>query len=107
ERVMDVLALLVILFATLPFLPPLTWIKGAAIFALVFVTLVAVGAVSLVLFGDRLLRIVLAPFALLPWLTRARMDTAAANLAGGLGALHRPRLAVAAFSVTMLSWLVA
>ena len=107
ERIFDVLALLVILFVTLPLLPTLTWIQGAAVFALFFVAVVALGVVFLVVVGDRLLRIVFAPLALLPGLTRARTNAAAANLAGGLGALHRPRLAFASFAVTMISWLVA
>jgi len=107
ERIYDVLALFVVLFVIWPFLPTLGWIKGAAVFALVFVALVAVGVVCLLVFGERLLRFVLAPFALLPWISRSRTDAAAANLAGGLGALHRPRLALAAFAVTMLSWVVA
>lgn len=107
ERIYDVLALLVLLFVTWPFLPALTWIGGAVVFALVFVALVVVGAACLFVFGDRILRLVLAPLALLPSISRSRTDAAAASLAGGLGALHRPRLALAAFAVTMLSWLVA
>lgn len=107
ERVNDVLVLLVILFVTVPFLPPLTWIEGAVIFAVIFTVLVAVGAVCLFVFGDRLLRLAFTPFALLPWISRTRTDTAARNLTGGLSALRRPRLALAAFGVTMLSWLVA
>lgn len=107
ERIYDVVALLVILFVTLPFLPELTWIRSAAFFALAFVVLVAVGIVSLVFFGDRLLRLALAPLALLPRIPRTRTDAAAASLAGGLTALHRPRLALVAFAVTMVSWLGA
>ena len=107
ERIYDVLALLVILFIAWPFLPTLGWISGAATFALVFVALVAVAAVCLFVFGASLLRLALAPFALLPRISRGRTDAAASNLAGGLGILHRPRFALAAFAVTMLSWLVA
>ena len=107
ERIYDVLALLVILFVTLPFLPALGWIHGAAAFALAFVVIVALGAVCLTIYGERPLRLALAPLSLLPGVSRVRTDTAAVNLAGGLGALHRPRLAVAAFGVTILSWVVA
>ena len=107
ERIYDVLALLVILFVTLPFLPELTWIRSAAVFAVAFVVVVAVVIVSLVLFGERLLRRALAPLALLPQIPRARTDAAAASLAGGLSALHRPRLALVAFGVTTTSWFVA
>ena len=107
ERIFDVLALLLILFATLPLLPALGWIRGVAAFALAFVGLVVLGAVCLILFGERLLRLALAPFSFLPGVSRERTDAAAVNLAGGLGALHRPRLAAAAFGVTILSWAVA
>jgi len=107
ERIYDVLALLVLLFVSWPFLPQLDWIRAAAILALVLIALVAICVACLLVFEDRLLRLVLAPLALLPRISRSRTDTAASNLAGGLGALHRPRLAVAAFAVTMLWWLVA
>jgi len=107
ERISDVLALLVILFVALPFLPARTWIGGAAAFAVGCVVLVAVATICLIVFGDRLLRLVLAPFSRLPTVSRDRTDAAAANLAGGLSALHRPRLALAAFGVTCVSWLVA
>ena len=107
ERIYDVLALLVILFVTLPFLPELTWIRSAAVFAVAFVVVVTVVIASLIFVGERLLRLALAPLALLPRITRARTDAAAASLAGGLSALHRPRLALIAFGVTTASWLVA
>ena len=106
ERIYDVLALFLILFVTLPLLPPLTWIQGAAAFGLAFLGLVIVGSVCLIVFGERPLSLVLAPLAVLPRLSRERTNEAARKLAGGLGALHRPRLALAAFGVTMLSWLI-
>lgn len=107
ERVYDVLALLVILFVAWPFLPPVSWIRGAAIFAIVFVGLVVAAVVSLVVLGERPLRLMLRPLALAPRITRERTNAAATNFASGLAALHRPAVVIGALAVTLLFWAVA
>jgi uncharacterized protein (TIRG00374 family) len=106
ERVFDVLALLSLLFVAWFFVPEVSWIGTAAIFALLFSVALGVGIVVLVVFGERLLRRVLAPLAIVPGVTRERVDEAAERLSTGLRALHRPSLAAGAFLVTVLSWLV-
>ncbi|MEX2556623.1 MAG: lysylphosphatidylglycerol synthase transmembrane domain-containing protein [Actinomycetota bacterium] len=106
ERVFDVLALFVLLFAAWFFVPEVSWIRAAAIFALLFSVGLAVMIVVLVIFGDSLLRRGLAPLAIFPGVTRQRIDAAAERLSMGLRALHRPSLAAGGFLLTVLSWLV-
>lgn len=107
ERIYDVLALLAILFVAWPFLPPISWIRGAAIFGIVFLALTAAGVVVLVRFGARPLQLGLRPVARLPGLSRDRTDAAAASVAGGLSALHRPGAVLAAGAVTLAFWFIA
>jgi glycosyltransferase 2 family protein len=106
ERVFDVLALLLLLLAAWFFVPEVSWIRTAAIFALVFSLALAAAIVVLVVFGDRPLRWAAAPLAALPGLTRERVDTAAERLSIGLRALHHPSLAAGGFLLTVLSWLL-
>jgi uncharacterized protein (TIRG00374 family) len=106
ERVFDVLALLVLLFAAWFFVPEVSWIRAAAIFALVFSVGLAIAIVVLVVAGEGLLRRLLAPLVLVPGVTRDRIDAAASRLSLGLRALHRPSLAAGGFLLTVLSWLV-
>jgi len=107
ERVYDVLTLLALLFVASPFLPSVSWIHGAAIFAAVFGAAVALAVVVLVVGGDRVLALFLAPLAALPGFSRVRTDAAAARLREGFRALHHAPTALAAFFVTVAFWLVA
>jgi uncharacterized protein (TIRG00374 family) len=106
ERVFDVLALLALLFAAWFFVPEVSWIRAAAIFALLFSIGLAVVIVLLLVVGDSFLRRALAPLAIVPGVTRERIDAAAERLSTGLRALHRPSLAAGGFLLTVLSWLV-
>lgn len=103
ERIYDVLALLVMLFVAWPFLPAVTWIKAAAIFAAVFVVLVASAAV-LAARGERPVRLVLRPLARIPRVSAERTDAAAVNLVGGLAALQRPALVARTLVLTFAFW---
>jgi glycosyltransferase 2 family protein len=106
ERLYDVLALLMLVLAASPFLPDVAWLDRAAVIAGVLLGLVLVGAVVVARFGDRPVRVALAPIAVLPVVTRKHTDVAAERLVHGLGALHRPRLAAPAFLLSVTSWLV-
>src|SRR5439155_8129729 len=57
------------------------------------------------LWGERPFRLLLRPLAFLPFLAEERLGRAALGLARGLAAVRRPRLALAAFVWTTLSWL--
>jgi uncharacterized protein (TIRG00374 family) len=106
ERAFDVLALLVLFFATLPWLPHVSWVRGAAVLAIGVSILLAATVLVLARFGARPVRFVVLPLARLPFLSLARMDDAADSLVRGVGALRNVRMGIATFSLTLASWVV-
>jgi uncharacterized protein (TIRG00374 family) len=106
ERVFDTLCLLVLLFVALPFLPEVTWIQNAAILAAV--TLAGVLAVIVVVarYGARPVARLLRPLSRTPGISVALTEQAAESAVRGLAGIRRPRLAVTAFALTLVSWLV-
>jgi uncharacterized protein (TIRG00374 family) len=107
ERVFDLLALLAILFAAYPWLPELSWVRAAAIFALVVVVSVAALVFVLVRWDARAIHWLLSP------LRRVRRDGfaervehAAMNATRGLVAIREPRIALEAMVLTVASWVV-
>ncbi|HKP17236.1 MAG TPA: lysylphosphatidylglycerol synthase transmembrane domain-containing protein [Gaiellaceae bacterium] len=106
ERLYDVLVLLVLLFALLPWLPHVTWVHAAAILALALVAGTAVAVLVLVRFGERPLRFVLRPLARLPFVSLERTEAAAASLVRGTASLHNPWLALVALVLTAVSWVL-
>jgi len=106
ERIYDVLALLVLLFAATPFLPDVSWLRSAAILAVVLVSLTLAAILVLARWEARPVRFLLRPLVALPRVDGERLDFAAASLVRGLSGLHRPGLALRAFAVTVASWLL-
>jgi hypothetical protein len=106
ERIYDVFALLIILFVATPFLPDVSWLRRAAVLGLALAVLVAIGVVIVDRYGTRPVRFLLRPLARVPRVSLEHLDRAASNLVLGLGALHRPRLAIPSFALTVASWLV-
>lgn len=106
ERIYDVLCLLVLLFVASPLLPGVSWIRRAAIFAIVFALLLVALIATVLVYGGRPVAFVLQPLVHVPGVSRARTDAAAGNLVHGLTALHRPRLAIPALAATFASWFV-
>jgi glycosyltransferase 2 family protein len=106
ERLYDVLALLLLLFLATPFLPDVDWLRRAALFGLVLIIVVAVAMFAVDRWGVRPVRFVFSPLERLPGVTPAHVERGAANLVQGLGALHRPHLAIPSFALTLASWLV-
>lgn len=104
ERLFDVLALLVTLFVLLPWLPHVTWIHAAAVFAIVLAAGTLIGILVLARYGDRSLRPLLRPLARLPFVSLERTDRAAAGLVRGAVSLRDPRLALIAAALTTASW---
>ena len=107
ERVFDLLALLAILFAAYPWLPELSWVRAAAIFAVVVVAAVAGLVFVLVRWDERAIHWLLSP------LRRVRRDGfaervehAAINATRGLVAIRHPRIALEAMALTVASWVV-
>ena len=106
ERVFDVLALVLILFASLPFLPELTWLRAAVWLALGVGLGLGLAVGVLFVFGDRALRALLWPLRWLPFVSAERWEWAPRNLGRGLVALRSVKTAAAGAALTVLSWLV-
>ena len=106
ERVFDVLALLLLLFVTLPWLPEVTWIRAAGSLAIVLTLVLAAAIVVLRVYGERAVRVVLAPFSRLPFLSSTRVEAAARNLTQGAVTLRSTRLGALTFGLTVLSWIL-
>ena len=93
ERVYDVLALLLLLFALLPWLPDVRWLDAAAAFGAVVVLGVVVSAIVLARYGARPVHVLMRPLHRLPRLGAERIEASAENLAQGLVGLRNPRIA--------------
>lgn len=106
ERAYDVLSLLALLFVLSPWLPEVTWLTAAVTLAVALGVVLAAGIVVFVVWGDRPLRALLRPLGRVLPFPAERLEQIAANLTQGLAALHRPRIAVAAFALTTVSWIV-
>jgi glycosyltransferase 2 family protein len=106
ERVYDVLALLVLLFMLLPWLPHVSWLHAAAILAIVLVVGTATAVLLLARFGERPFRVLLRPLTRLPFLSLERTERAAAGFLRGSASLREPWLAAIALVLTMASWVL-
>jgi uncharacterized protein (TIRG00374 family) len=106
ERAYDVFSLFLLLLAAAPFLPHITGLRAVGEVAAASALLVAVVAVALAAFGERLARALLRPFARLPGVTVQKMELAATNVVSGLSALRRGRMAFGAFAATVFSWVL-
>ena len=106
ERVFDVISLLAMFFTAALWLPRVSWLRGAAILggvaALALIALVFVVS----RYRERGVATLLRPLRRIRRIPAERIDHAVGNLTRGTAALHRPRVAGAAFLVTVLSWAV-
>ncbi len=107
ERVFDLLALLAILFVAYPWLPELSWIRAAVIFAGVVIAAVAVLVFVLVRWEDRAIHWLLSPLRRIRRDGFAeRVELAAINATRGMRAIRDPRVALGALALTVASWVV-
>jgi uncharacterized protein (TIRG00374 family) len=107
ERLFDVLALLLMLFACYPWLPEISWLRKAAIFAAV-VVVVVVGLIAVIVkYDERAVHWLLTPLRKVrrPGFA-ARVEQAAVDATRGLVALREPRIALRGFVLTVVSWVV-
>ncbi|HEV2786034.1 MAG TPA: lysylphosphatidylglycerol synthase transmembrane domain-containing protein, partial [Solirubrobacteraceae bacterium] len=95
ERLFDVLALLIVLFACYPWLPEISWLRAAAIFGAFVVTVLLVLVFVVVRYDERAIHWRLAP------LRRSRregvaerLEAAAVNTTRGLVGLRSPNIAL-------------
>lgn len=106
ERVLDVLVLLVLLFASAPFVPRTDWLGRALALGAAGFAILCVLVVAFAVYGQRPARLLLRPLTLLPGISRERTETGAANLIGGFSLFRRPGIAVRATVLTAVSWLL-
>jgi uncharacterized protein (TIRG00374 family) len=107
ERLFDVLALLLMLFACYPWLPEISWLRKAAIFAAVVVVVVVVLIAVIVKYDERAVHWLLTPLRKIrrPGFA-ARVEQAAVDATRGLVALREPKIALRGFVLTVVSWVV-
>jgi hypothetical protein len=107
ERVFDLLALLVLLFACYPLLPEISWLRAAALLGIVLVAGVLVLVAVLVRYDERAVRWLLSPLRRLPGAGASeRVEQAVGNATRGLVALREPRVALRGMALTLASWVV-
>jgi uncharacterized protein (TIRG00374 family) len=106
ERAMDVLTLLVLLFAAAPAVPSTEWLPRVVVLGGALFVVTTGVFVALAVYGKRPARLLLRPLRLLPGMSPHRTDLAAANLVRGLSAFRQPAIALPAFTLTAASWLL-
>ena len=107
ERVFDLLALLLLLLASYPLLPEISWLRAAALLGSVVVAGLVVLVVVLVRYDDRAVGWLLSPLRRLPGSgVSERVEHAVANATRGLVGLREPRVALRGMALTVASWVV-
>jgi uncharacterized protein (TIRG00374 family) len=106
ERAIDVLTLLVLLFATAPAVPSADWLPRVVALGGVLFVVIAGAFITFASYGERPARLLLRPLGRLPKMSRDRIEVGAANLTRGLSAFRRPAIAIPAFALTAVSWLL-
>ena len=105
ERLFDVLALLIVLFASYPWLPEISWLRAAAIFGAFVVALLVALVVVMVRYDERAVHWLLSPLRRIRREGVAeRLEAAAVNATRGLVALRSPRIALSGMLLTIASW---
>jgi glycosyltransferase 2 family protein len=105
ERLMDMLALLVLFFAAVPALPEVTWLWPAAV--MLASVAIAIAAVIVVVraYGDRPFALALRPLGRLLGVAPARVEMTAARTLEGVRAFRDFRAGVLAFVLSLVVWL--
>jgi glycosyltransferase 2 family protein len=106
ERLYDVLAILAIFFLAQPWLPHVSWFKAAAIAAIVLALVIASIVATLVIYGDRPLRILLRPLGRLSLFSGERLEKTIVELTHGLSGLRNRQVALEAFLWTIVAWML-
>lgn len=105
ERLFDVLALLIVLFACYPWLPEVSWLRAAAIFG-AFVVAVLLGLVFVVVrYEERAVHWLLSPLRRIDRAGVAeRLEAAGVNATRGLVGLRSAPIALRGMLLTIASW---
>jgi uncharacterized protein (TIRG00374 family) len=106
ERIFDVVGILVIFFVAEPWLPSVSWFRGAAIAAAVLALMIASISIALAIYGERGVHAVLRPLHRLPFMSSERVDRTVQELVHGLSALRHPRTAILGLFWTIVAWVL-
>jgi len=105
ERLFDVLALLIVLLASYPWLPEISWLRAAAIFGGVVVVVLLALIFVVVRYDERAVHWLLSPLRRIKREGVAeRIEAIAVNATRGLVALRSPRIALRGMALTIASW---
>jgi uncharacterized protein (TIRG00374 family) len=104
ERTHDAAALLLLLFVAVPFAPPVSWLRAAALALAAVAAGFLLAVVLLNRFGSRPIVFLLRPIARLPGFSPARIELAAAGIVRGLRGVRRPHVAAIVFVLSAASW---
>jgi glycosyltransferase 2 family protein len=106
ERVFDILALLILLFAAYPLLPEVSWLRTGALFGAGALVALAGLVYVLVRYDERAVRWLLSPLRRLPGTSVTdRIEHAVVNATRGLTAIRDPRVALRGMAITLVSWI--
>jgi glycosyltransferase 2 family protein len=106
ERALDILVLLALLFAVAPVLPHADWLPNVLLLSAIMFVAILIVFVAFSMYGERPARFLLRPLAVLPGMSRERTELAATNLVRGFAVFRRRSIAVPAFALTVVSWLL-
>ena len=106
ERILDVFCLLLLLLAALPWLPEVDWVGAAAAIALALALMLGGAALLFAIYGDRPFHALDRLLRRLPFGHHAWVEHVGASLRRGLVALRDPKLALTAFVLTTVGWLL-
>ena len=106
ERILDVFCLLLLLLAALPWLPEVDWVGAAAAIALALALMLGGTALLFAIYGDRPFHALDRLLRRLPFGHHAWVEHVGASLRRGLVAFRDPKLALTAFVLTTVGWLL-
>jgi glycosyltransferase 2 family protein len=106
ERILDVFCLLLLLLAALPWLPEVDWVGAAAAIALALALMLGGAAFLFAVYGDRPFHALDRLLRRLPFGHHEWVEHVGASLRRGLVALRDPKLALTAFVLTTVGWLL-
>ena len=106
ERILDVFCMLLLLLAALPWLPEVDWVGAAAAIALALALMLGGAALLFAVYGDRPFHALDRLLRRVPFGHHAWVEHVGASLRRGLVALRDPKLALTAFVLTTVGWLL-
>ncbi len=106
ERILDVFCMLLLLLAALPWLPEVDWVGAAAAIALALALMLGGAALLFAVYGDRPFHALDRLLRRLPFGHHSWVEHVGASLRRGLVALRDPKLALTAFVLTTVGWVL-